>query len=331
MEKKRLVTGIRPTGYLHLGHLEGMLKTTVNLQKEYECFPFIADWHSLTDHLNTENLTEYTLNVAIDWLSAGIDPEKSTLFVQSHVPCHAELEVLLAMVTPVPWLERCPTYKDKVQNLEQKESASLGLLAYPVLQAADIIMYKAQAVPVGEDQLPHLELSREIARRFNHFYGEVFPEPAAILAKIPNLPGLDGRKMSKSYGNCIDLRDHSKEIAKKVMSMITDPARVRRSDLGHPDICSVFAYHKIYNPDEVPQLEADCKTAKIGCVECKRNLAEKLSQALAPFHERRNEWASKQELVKAILKEGAEKANEIAKQTMDEVRTAMNLLNTVKW
>lgn len=325
MKKKRLVTGIRPTGYLHLGHLEGMLKNTVSLQKEYECFPFIADWHSLTDHLDTECLPEYTLNVAIDWLSAGINPKESTLFVQSHVPEHAELEVLLSMVTPVPWLERCPTYKDKVQGLQEKESASLGLLAYPVLQAADIIMYKGEVVPVGEDQLPHLEVSREVARRFNNLYRKVFPEPEAILAEIPNLPGLDGRKMSKSYDNCIYLRDTPEEITEKVMSMITDPARVRRNDPGHPEVCSVFAYHEIYNPEEVSQIEADCRAAAIGCVECKRNLAEKLSQALAPFHERRNEWASEPEAVEDILREGANKARKIAKQTMDEVRTAMRL------
>lgn len=325
MDKRPLVTGIRPTGYLHLGHLEGMLKTTVNLQEEYECFPFIADWHSLTDHLDTERLSEYTLNVAIDWLSAGIDPEKSTLFVQSHIPEHAELEVLLSMITPVPWLERCPTYKDKMQDLEEKESASLGLLAYPVLQAADIMMYKGEAVPVGEDQLPHLEISREIARRFNNLYGEVFPEPEAILTKIPNLPGLDGRKMSKSYDNCIYLRDTSEEISKKVMSMITDPARVRLDDPGHPEVCSVFAYHEIYNPEEVPQIEADCRAASIGCVECKKNLAKKLSKALELFHERRNEWASKPETVEEILRESTDKASEIARQTMDEVRTAMRI------
>lgn len=325
MKKSRLVTGIRPTGYLHLGHLEGMLKTTVNLQEEYECFPFIADWHSLTDHLDTEHLQEYILNVAIDWLSAGIDPEKSVLFVQSHVPEHAELEVLLSMVTPVPWLERCPTYKDKVQDLEEKESASLGLLAYPVLQAADIIMYKGEVVPVGEDQLPHLEISREVVRRFNNFYSEVFPEPKAILAEIPNLPGLDGRKMSKSYGNCIYLRDNPEEIKKKVMSMVTDPARVRRNDPGHPEVCSVFAYHKIFNPEEVSQIEVDCRAGTIGCVECKKNLAEKLAQTLEPFHEIRNKWASKPEAVKEILIEGSKKAGKIAKQTMDEVRTAMRL------
>jgi len=325
MGKKRLVTGIRPTGYLHLGHLEGMLKKTVNLQKEYECFPFIADWHSLTDRLNTEYLQEYTLNVAIDWLSAGIDPEKSVLFVQSHVPEHAELHVLLSMVTPVPWLERCPTYKDKVQSLEQKESASLGLLAYPVLQAADIIMYKGEVVPVGEDQLPHLEISREIARRFNNLYDNVFPEPQAILTEVPNLPGLDGRKMSKSYDNCIYLHDEPEEVTKKVMSMITDPARVRRNDPGHPDVCSIFAYHEIYNTEEIEQIEEDCKSAAIGCVECKKNLAQKLCQALAPFHEKRNEWASKPDKIKEMLKEGSTKAGEIAKQTMEEVRTAMNL------
>lgn len=325
MEKKRLVSGTRPTGLLHLGHLEGMLKNCVRLQDEYECFPFVADWHALTDHLNTTQLREFTLQVAIDWLSAGIDPEKSTFFIQSHVPEHAELEVLLSMVTPVPWLERCPTYKDHIQSLDQKESASMGLLAYPVLQAADIIIYKASVVPVGEDQLPHLEISREIARRFNHLYGKVFPEPYALLTEMPNLPGLDGRKMSKSYDNCIHLADPPDVVRQKVMQMITDPARVRRNDPGHPEVCTVFAYHKIFNPDEVTQIEHDCRTADIGCTDCKKNLANILCAALAPFHEARAEWSSNPEKVKEILADGSSRARKIAQQTMTEVKSVMKL------
>jgi len=326
MNKKRLVSGIRPTGLLHIGHLEGMLKKFVQLQDEYdECYPFIADWHALTDRLDTSRIREFTLQVAIDWLSAGIDPEKSTLFLQSDVKEHAELEILLSMVTPVPWLERCPTYKDQLQNMEGKESASLGLLAYPVLQAADIIIYKGTAVPVGEDQLPHLEISREIARRFNHLYGEVFPEPYAVLTETPNLPGIDGRKMSKSYDNCINLSDSPDEVRKKVMQMITDPARKRRIDPGHPEVCAVFAYHKLYNSDEVPQIEEDCCFAAIGCVECKRNMAEKMITALASFHEARARWVSNPEKVKEILADSANRAREVARQTMAEVREAMKL------
>jgi len=326
MNKKHLVSGTRPTGLLHLGHLEGMLKKCVQLQDEYdECYPFVADWHALTDRLDTSQIRFFTLQVAIDWLSAGIDPEKSTLFIQSHVKEHAELEVLLSMVTPVPWLERCPTYKDQLQNLEGKESASLGLLAYPVLQAADILIYKGTAVPVGEDQLPHLEISREIARRFNNLYGEVFPEPYAALTETPNLPGLDGRKMSKSYENCIYLADSPDEVRQKVMQMITDPARQRRTDPGHPEVCAVFAYNKLYNPDEIPQIEKDCRAAAIGCVECKRNMAEKLCVALAPFHETRAKWASEPEKVKEILTDSANRARKVAQQTMAEVREAMKL------
>lgn len=326
MNKKRLVSGTRPTGLLHIGHLEGMLKKFVQLQDEYdECYPFVADWHALTDRLDTSRIREFTLQVAIDWLSAGIDPEKSTLFVQSDVKEHAELEILLSMVTPVPWLERCPTYKDHLQSMEGKESASLGLLAYPVLQAADIIIYKGTAVPVGEDQLPHLEISREIARRFNHLYGEVFPEPYAVLTETPNLPGIDGRKMSKSYDNCIHLADSPDEIRQKVMQMVTDPARQRRTDPGNPEVCAVFAYHQIYNPDEVPQIARDCRSAAIGCVECKRNMAEKMIAALAPFHEARTKWASSPEKVKEILTDGASRARKIAQQTMAEVKEAMKL------
>ena len=325
MKKTRLVTGIRPTGPLHIGHLEGMLTNTVSLQDKYECYPFIADWHSLTDVTDTSNLPEYTLQAAIDWLSAGIDTEKSTLFVQSHVLEHAELSTLLTMVTPVAWLERCPTYKDKVQDVNQREGPSTGLLEYPVLMTADIIVYKAEMVPVGADQVAHLEISREIVRRFNHTYGEVFPEPQPMLSEAPGLPGLDGRKMSKSYGNAIQLSDPPEATQKNLMQMVTDPGRVRRNDPGNPEVCPVFAYHQIYNADEVSQIDKDCRSAAIGCVDCKRNLSEKLITKLTPFYERRAEWASKPKTVREVLAEGAKRAKKVAQETMAEVRSAMKL------
>ena len=321
--KKRLLTGIRPTGFLHLGHLEGMLKNSVSLQDEYDCFLFVADWHALTDNPETSNIREYTRQIGVDWLSAGLDPDKSTFFIQSQVPEHAELEVLLSMLTTVARLERCPTYKDHIQSLGDKENPSMGKLAYPVLQTADIIIYKASVVPVGEDQSSHLEISREIARRFNSQYGEVFPEPETILAKVAKLPGLDNRKMSKSYGNCIYLSDSDQEITKKVMSMFTDPLRIRRNDPGHPDECPVHAYHEIYNPDQAEQIAEDCRNAVIGCVDCKRMAAEKLVVGLADFHENRRRWEN--EDVGEILAEGSRKAREVAQETMAEVREAMNL------
>ncbi len=326
MQKTRLVSGVRPTGLLHLGHLEGMLKNTASLQDKYECFPFIADWHSLTDVTDTSNLPHYKLQAAIDWLSAGIDPDKSTLFIQSHVAEHAELSTLLTMVTPVSWLERCPTYKDKIQDINQREGPSAGLLEYPVLMTSDVIVYKAAVVPVGADNVAHLEISREIVRRFNHVYGDVFPEPQPLLTKTAELPGLDGRKMSKSYGNTIQLSDSSETTTKNLMQMVTDPGRVRRNDPGNPEVCPVFAYHKVYNPDEVPQIDRDCRSAAIGCVDCKRNLSEYLIAELTPFYEKRAQWASKPEEVREVLGDGANRARGVAQETMAEVRDAMNLV-----
>ena len=321
--KERLVSGIRPTGILHLGHLEGMLKNSVSLQDKYDCFLFVADWHALTDNPDTSNVQEYARQIGVDWLSAGLDPDKTTFFIQSQVPEHSELELLLSMLTTVARLERCPTYKDHIQSLGEKENPSLGKLAYPVLQTADIIIYKAAVVPVGEDQSSHLEISREIARRFNSLYGNVFPEPETILAKTSKLPGLDNRKMSKSYGNCIYLSDSDEEIARKVMTMFTDPLRVRRNDTGHPDECPVHAYHEIYNPDQAEQIAEDCRNAVIGCVDCKKMLAEKLVEALTEFHDNRRHWENKD--VMEILAEGSRKARKVAQETMKEVREAMNL------
>jgi tryptophanyl-tRNA synthetase len=298
-----------------------MLKASVRLQDEYDCFLFVADWHAMTDNPDASMIREYARQIGIDWLSVGADPDKSILFVQSQVPEHAELEVLLSMITTVPRLERCPTYKDHIQSLSEKENPSLGKLAYPVLQTADIIIYKAVAVPVGEDQLAHLEISREIARRFNSLYGDVFPEPQAVPGA--SLPGLDGRKMSKSYGNCIYLSDSAEEITSKVMNMFTDPERVRRSDPGHPERCPVHAYHSIYNPDEADEIAEKCRKALIGCVDCKRILAERIVPALAGIQEKRKHWES--EDVEGIMAEGSRRARQVAQETMKEVREAMNM------
>ena len=319
--KKRLVSGIRPTGRLHLGHVEGMLRKSVSLQDEYKCFLFVADWHAITDRSDTSMIRQHARHIGIDWLSLGADPDKSTLFIQSQVPEHAELEMLLSMITTVARLERCPTYKDHIQSLSGRENPSLGKLAYPVLQTADIIVYKAVAVPVGEDQLAHLEISREIARKFNSLYGDVFPEPQAVPGA--SLPGLDGRKMSKSYGNCIYLSDSDEEITSKVMGMFTDPKRVRRNDPGHPETCPVHAYHCIYNADEVAEIEDNCRNALIGCVDCKKILAERIATGLAKFHEDRRRWEN--EDVDGILAEGSKKARKIAQETMQEVREAMHI------
>lgn len=285
--KKRVLSGMRPTGQLHLGHLVGALNNWVRLQKDYQCFFMIADWHALTtSYEDIGPIKEYTRDNVIDMLAAGIDTSKSVLFVQSDVKEHAELALLLGMLTPIPWLERVPTYKEQQQELSTKDLSTFGFLGYPLLQAADILIYKAHAVPVGVDQVPHVELTREIARRFNGFYGEIFPEPESLLTEVPKLPGLDGRKMSKSYGNSIYLSDDAKTIKDKVKTMVTDPARVKRSDPGHPDVCPVFQYHKVFAPQVTEQVRKECTTAAIGCVDCKKNLANELVDFLAPHHEK---------------------------------------------
>jgi len=327
-EIKRVLSGMRPTGKLHLGNYFGALKTWLKLQDKAESFFFIADWHAITtSYHDTSKLSENTVEMMADWLAAGLDPEKSVLFVQSWVKEHAELHLLLSMVTPVRWLERNPTYKEMMENLKDRELATYGFLGYPVLQTADIVLYKADTVPVGIDQLPHLELSREITRRFNRFFGELFPEPRPYLSEAPKLPGLDGRKMSKSYGNCIYLSDSEEEVNKKVMSMVTDPARVRKTDPGHPEVCSVFAYHKIFTqPKRVKEIEESCRKGEIGCVQCKRELAKNLNQFLEPIRSKRAELLSNRDQLIEIFREGSRKAREIASQTMEEVREAMNFL-----
>lgn len=325
-QRKRILSGNRPSGILHLGNYVGALKNWVQLQDEYECFFMVADWHALTsNYADPSDLEMFSAEMILDWLSVGLDPERSTLFVQSRIKQHAELNLLLSMITPLPWLERCPTYKDQIKELSNKDLETHGFLGYPVLQSADIIIYKANAVPVGEDQVPHIEMCRELVRRFNNFYGEVFPEPAHLLSPVPKMLGTDGRKMSKSYDNCIYLKDSRPTVAKKVSRMVTDPARVRRTDPGHPEVCSVFDYHKIFNADEVPRIETDCKAGTLGCVDCKKNLAEKINQALDPFRERRAQYEREPERVRDIMNVGNLRAQTEAERTMHEVRQAMHL------
>ena len=326
-DKKRILSGMRPTGPLHLGNFHGALANWVKMQDQYDCFFFIADWHALTSNYEDPGATTgYVEEMMIDWLSAGLDPEKSTLFVQSLVPEHAELFLYLSMITPVPWLERNPTYKDQIVQLDNKDLSTFGFLGYPVLQAADIIMYKANGVPVGVDQVPHIEITREIARRFNFLYGDVFPEPDAILTQTPKILGLDRRKMSKSYNNAIYLSDTPEEVAQKVSRMITDPQRMRRADPGNPDICNVFEFHKIYSDKETWQaIDPQCRKAEIGCVECKKIMAQSLIEAMKPLHERREYFKARPDQVREIIAMGSEKARTVAKQTMEEVRTAVKI------
>jgi tryptophanyl-tRNA synthetase len=325
--KQRVLSGMRPTGKLHLGNVVGALSNWVKLQDQYECFHFIADWHALTsDFADTSKIKEYRIEMMIDWLAAGLDPKKSVMFVQSAIPQHAELHLILSMITPLGWLERVPTYKEQRENLTDRDLGNYGFLGYPVLQAADILMYKGNFVPVGEDQVPHVELTREICRRFNSFYGDVFPEPQALLTPVPRLPGLDGRKMSKSYGNVIYLTDTPEEIAKKVKVMMTDPARKRRTDPGNPDVCPVFSYHQLYSPTgTVEMVNRECRTAGIGCTDCKLWMSQNLIKELSPLLNRRKEYESRRGGISDILAEGNRKASLEASKTMEEVRRAIRL------
>ena len=323
----RVLSGHRPTGPLHLGHLVGALGNWVTLQDGNDCYFAIVDWHALTTHYaDTRDLQAQIREVAIDWLAAGLDPARATLFVQSQVPEHAELHLLLSMLVPLPWLERVPTYKELQQQLRDRDLATYGFLGYPVLQAADILIYNADLVPVGEDQLSHVELTREIARRFNHLYGEVFKEPQARTTRSPRLPGTDGRKMSKSYGNAIALSDSPPEVRQKVLTMVTDPARKRRHDPGNPEVCPVFDFHRVFSrPEEIDQVNRECRSAAIGCVDCKGILLRNLEPVLTPHAERRARVAAEPERVDAVLADGARRARLAAGETMVRVRAAMGL------
>jgi tryptophanyl-tRNA synthetase len=326
--KPRVVSGMRPTGRMHLGHLVGALKNWVDLQEPYDCFYFVADWHALTSHYaDTSELAANALDNAADWIAAGLDPERSTFFIQSLVPEHAELYLLLQMVVPIPWLERVPTYKEQQEQMSEKDLSTAGFLGYPLLQTADIALYDGRFVPVGEDQVAHLELSREAIRRFHQFYGEVLVEPQPLLTKVPRLPGLDNRKMSKSYGNAIDLTDDDAAVMKKVRQMYTDPKRIRADIPGTVEGNPVFMYHDIFNPDtaEVDDLKARYRAGTVGDVEVKTKLAKAMNAALAPMRERRREVMARPERVREILIEGSKKARGIAHETMERVRDAVKL------
>ena len=327
MPKQRVLSGMQPSGLLHLGNLMGALDNWRKLQDQYECYYFIADWHALTtNYADTSNIRNYSREMVIDWIAAGLDPEKSVLFQQSLVPEHAVLHVLLSMSTPLPWLERVPTYKEKMDQIRDRDMNTYGFLGYPVLQAADILIYKAHFVPVGIDQLPHLELTREICRRFNQLYGEVFPEPQPLMTEYPKLPGTDGRKMSKSYNTCLYLSDSPEEITKKVMQMITDPARVRRQDPGNPDVCPLFALDRIFAPKEwCDHVNVECRRAGIGCVDDKKELLKHLLAFLKPIQERRKELAAHPDKITGIIQEGSSKARVIAAKTLAEANEAMKL------
>jgi tryptophanyl-tRNA synthetase len=339
-KKGRILSGMRPTGKLHLGNYVGALRNWVGLQDDYDCFFFIADWHALTtDYADTRDIKQNSLEVMIDYLAAGLDPDRSTLFIQSHVPQHAELHLLFSMITPLGWLERVPTYKEQRENINDRDLGTYGFLGYPLLQSADILMYRADFVPVGEDQVPHVELTREVARRFNQFYPRkvnpgcrdpqriyVFPEPKPLLTPAAKLPGTDGRKMSKSYGNTILLSEPEASLRAKLKTMVTDPARVRRTDPGNPDVCPVGDLHKIFSCTETMAKVYDgCRTAGIGCIECKRWAADSLWEVLRPIQERRAKYEADPKLAWDLLEEGSAKARAAAESTMEEVRDAANL------
>src|SRR5246500_3671329 len=328
--RKRVLSGMRSTGKLHLGNYVGALDNWVRMQDGYECFFEVADWHALTtDYADTSQVKENSVEVALDWLAAGLDPDKSVLFMESHVPQHAELHLLLSMITPLGWLERVPTYKEQRENIKDKDLGTYGFLGYPVLQAADILIYKAEVVPVGEDQVAHVELTREIARRFNGFYGStkpVLPEPQSLLTPAAKLPGTDGRKMSKSYGNTIMMADPEPVVRQKLKTMVTDPARVRRSDPGNPDVCPVGDLHKIFSDRAtVAKVDVGCRSAGIGCIECKSWAADALLKVLGPMQERRKKYEENPRLAWDILEDGSAKARRIAGATMDAVRDAMGI------
>ena len=326
--RKRVLSGMQPSGLMHLGNYLGALENWKALQAQYDCYFFVADWHALsTNYADTSRIREFVRELLIDWLAAGIDPKRSTVFIQSHIPEHAILHLLLSMMVPVSWLERNPTYKEKQEEIKEKDLTTYGFLGYPVLQAADILLYKPDFVPVGKDQLPHLELTRELARRFNDIYKKsVFPEPKEHLTKFPKVLGTDGRKMSKSYGNTINLSDAEPVVRQKLKTMVTDPARVRRTDPGNPDVCPVYEFHKIYSPQELQaQINKDCRTAAIGCIDCKKLVADKMVERMAPMWDARAALTSHPSRIDEIVQDGSARAEKVAKATLAEVNEAMKI------
>ena len=323
----RVLSGMQASGKLHLGNLVGALQNWVRLQEKYDCFYFIADWHALTTgYANPSALKESTEDILINFLAAGLDPDKCTIFLQSKILQHAELHLLLSMITPLGWLERVPTYKEQQQELKDRDLSTYGFLGYPLLQTADIIIYRARYVPVGVDQVPHLEISREIARRFNNLYKEVFPEPEALLTEFPKVPGIDGRKMSKSYGNAIYLSDSPKVAEQKILTMMTDPARKRRTDKGSPELSPVFQLHRIFSTkEEQNEVAEGCRTAGIGCIECKKILIKNIFRVLEPIWQKRSELIANPKLVMEVAEKGTDKARKVAEETMRVVRDAMGL------
>jgi len=323
----RVLSGMQPSGLMHVGNLLGALENWKSLQAQYDCYFFVADWHALsTNYADTSRLKEFSRELLIDWLAAGIDPNRATVFLQSSVPEHAILHLLFSMIVPIPWLERNPTYKEKQEEIKEKDLSTYGFLGYPVLQAADILLYKPDFVPVGKDQLPHLELTREVGRRFNNLYAPVFPEPKEHLTQFPKVMGTDGRKMSKSYGNTINLSDTEPVVRQKLKTMVTDPARVRRTDKGNPDVCPVFDFHKIYSSVEViKQIDQDCRTAAIGCIDCKRQVADAMVTTYGPMWEKRAVLSQHPGHTQEILEDGRKRASKVAQQTMQEVKTAMKI------
>jgi len=323
-----VLSGLRPTGRVHLGNYWGAVKNWVDLQEKYACRYFVADLHALTtDYADASQIRQASIDAVTDWLSVGLDPEKSVIFVQSRVPQTAELALVFGMITPLGWLERVPTYKEQIEQLRERDLGTFGFLGYPVLMTADIALYLAHYVPVGKDQESHLEICREIVRRFNGFYGDVFPEPKALFTATPKVPGLDGRKMSKSYGNTLALSDSAEDVAKKVMGMVTDPGRARRSDPGDPDVCNLYPFHVLYSPPEEQRVVAEeCRSAARGCVDCKKHLIRNMNAALEPIRQKRAEIVARKDYVKDVLADGNSKAREIASQTMEKVSDAMGLL-----
>ncbi|MBI4699231.1 MAG: tryptophan--tRNA ligase [Nitrospirae bacterium] len=318
MSKKRVLSGMQPSGRLHIGNLVGALQNWVKLQDEYECYYFIADWHALTSqYADTSQIKDNIRDVLINWLAAGLDPEKSVMFIQSWVPEHAELHLLLSMITPLGWLERVPSFKEKQEEVKDKDLNTYGFLGYPLLQSADILMYKANYVPVGIDQLPHLEITREIGRRFNYFYGNVFPEPEGLLTEFPKVPGVDGRKMSKTYDNCIYLSDPAEDVERKIKTMMTDPQRVKRTDRGDPELSPVFQLHKIFSDKgEQAEVADSCRSAKIGCLDCKKILLKNLFKILEPIWTRRKEFMNRADILEDIIQAGATRAKKVASETL---------------